>query len=83
MLQGGLDRYWRNRNYPAVSVREKCRDLQQSKVLRNLGLYDLQSSFLVLAVGMGLAIIAFLLEAIVYNVTRSAHEHIWFFSNVD
>ena len=74
MLQSGLDQYWRDRNYPAVSARARCRNLRQSKGLRELKLYDLQSSFLILAVGSALAVVAFLLEVAVYKKTRSARQ---------
>ena len=71
MLQSGLQEYWRKRNQPTTSAKNFCKDGRPSIEKRALTLQDLQSAFLILAVGLALAIIVFFLEILCYNTTTN------------
>ena len=68
MLESGLDSYWYSRYWPKVSSTDICKDVQKRKGKQKLKLRDLQSAFLILAIGLVLAIAAFLLEMICFMV---------------
>jgi len=69
MIQSGLYEHWHNGKYVDISMAERCKNFQPKKVL--LTLKDLQSAFLILAIGLALAVGVFLLEKIRFKVLSS------------
>ena len=65
----GLDVYWSSRNTRAQSAKEMCRLTQFKREEPKLMIYDLQSAFMILAMGLGIAFAAFLLEIGYYKAT--------------
>ena len=68
MMQAGLIDYWNRRNSPAMSAMDKCTDSRLKRNERKLTLDDLQSAFLILAIGLTSALVAYLLEIICFAV---------------
>ena len=64
ILQSGLMDYWHRRSLPTMSAKEKCNFLNEHHKERPLTLDDLRGAFLILSIGLILAIGAFLLEII-------------------
>ena len=66
MLQAGLTEYWKRMYWPNEAAKKKCGAHQpnssQHEAKRRLRLIDLQSAFLVLAVGFVIAFSAFVSE---------------------
>lgn len=69
-MQSGLLEYWRYRNYGAMSMKESCKKFKSEQ--RLLTLEDLQSAFLILGIGSGLAVGVFLLELIHFKFLKSS-----------
>ena len=68
MLEAGLGEYWKRMYWPSANV--KCGDQPSSKreAKRRLSLIDLQSAFLVLAMGVAAAFVAFIGECLFYLI---------------
>lgn len=63
ILQSGLNVYWYRRHRSAISAEKLCQDLRKSAAIdKSLNLKNLQSAFLVLAIGLTAASAVFLLE---------------------
>ena len=63
ILQSGLNVYWHRRYQPAVSALDICQNRHESADLeRSLKLENLAGAFLILAVGLTVSAVAFLLE---------------------
>ena len=71
-MQSGLVDYWISKYSPTISAKDKCRDSRSRNELRKLNLEDLQSAFLLLAIGLLLAAVAFLLEVFHYAITSKS-----------
>jgi hypothetical protein len=65
MTETGLTDYWRKKYWPS---RNKCTDSNKQQEARSLNLDDLQSAFLVLAVGISISAITFLFELMVFKL---------------
>ena len=67
MLESGLIAHWKNRLWPSV---KQC-DLANLKFKpRSLHLDDMQSPFLILAIGMTVSIAIFVMEVITREIIR-------------
>ena len=65
MTETGLTEYWRKKYWPS---RNKCTDSNKQQEARSLNLDDLQSAFLVLAVGISVSTVAFLFELMIFKL---------------
>jgi hypothetical protein len=71
MTETGLTDYWRKKYWPS---RNKCTDSNKQQEARSLNLDDLQSAFLVLAVGISISAIAFLFELMVFKLKDTRND---------
>lgn len=74
MMESGLTEYWRKKLWPKIPANVQCQSQSagatDSGELRRLSLKDIQSPFLILIIGAGLALTAFLLEIIIFHLFR-------------
>ena len=70
MIEAGLTERWRRNYWPK---KNKCTDISRGQQIRKLNLLDLQSAFLVLAVGLALATLAFIGEH-VHNILSNKYK---------
>lgn len=68
-MENGLHEHWRHTDHGNV-MKENCKDFQSERQL--LTLEDLSSAFLILAIGLVLAVGLFLLEIIHFKVLKSS-----------
>ena len=69
MQEAGLTDYWTRKYRPAPN---NCNDLSHSgaSLERSLNLLDLQSAFLILAIGLSLASLAFVCENLIHYIRK-------------
>lgn len=72
MLESGLDHHLQAKYYPAISVQNLCKSLENNPGEQKLTLRNLSSAFLILVIGLALATGTFLLE-VVYCYLISIH----------
>ena len=68
-MQSGLEQYWRRKTRSKVSTDNVCRNLNSSKGEPRLTLKTLQGTFLILAIGLAIATVVFILEIVYYKIT--------------
>lgn len=71
VMQSGLDHYWRLKDRRKISATENCKTPDASQREPVLTLRTLQDSFLILAVGLGLASVAFVVEIVHHKIWTS------------
>ena len=67
MIEGGLNKHWHDKYWSSSNM---CKDNLKGQGARNLTLDDLQSAFLVLAVGVTMATLIFLAENLVHLIAQ-------------
>ena len=70
MHQAGLIEHWKLQNSPPISATKICQDLDRGEGHQTLKLRDLQSAFLILAIGLGLATVTLVFE-LLYSKANS------------
>ena len=64
MIESGLTEYWRKRLWPSL---HHC-DHNQRNRIHSLTLKEIQSAFLILAVGCSIASLTFFIEVVFYKI---------------
>ena len=70
LLEFGLKQYWVNELTPKADKCFATKKNEKSVKLVPIHLYDLISAFLILGIGLGLAILCFLLEIVYVRIKR-------------
>ena len=69
MKESGLMEYWRRKHFPSAS-QHHCNPSRAKSKPRNLTLNDIQSAFLIWAIGLSLALTFFLAEFILHKMSH-------------
>lgn len=72
MLQGGLILHWHKQYHPKKLAESSCGNLNNGQNHPKVTLSVLQGAFLILAVGLGMATVSFLIEIVHHKLTTNA-----------